>query len=247
MDLVSIIIPYYKKKDFISGAINSAINQTYKNIEILIIYDDENFDDMNFLINLQKNNKKIYIIKNTKRMGAGFSRNIGISKSKGNYIAFLDADDTWKLNKLTNQINFMKQNNCDVSHTTYSIVDKNNNIIGKRIARNFFKIDDLLKSCDIGTSTVIVKKKLITNEIKFASLKTKEDFVLWLKLLRENVKIYGLDEDLTLWTKSKLSLSSSTFQKLIDGFKVYYKYMNFSFIKSSYYLLCLSFNYLLKK
>ena len=247
MDLVSIIIPYYKKKDFISGAINSAINQTYKNIEILIIYDDENSEDMNFLINLQKNCKKINIIKNTKRMGAGFSRNIGISKSKGNYIAFLDADDTWKLNKLTNQINFMKQNNCDVSHTTYSIVDKNNHIIGKRIARNFFKIDDLLKSCDIGTSTVIVKKKLITNETKFASLKTKEDFVLWLKLLRENVKIYGLDEDLTLWTKSKLSLSSSTFQKLIDGFKVYYKYMNFSFIKSSYYLLCLSFNYLLKK
>ena len=242
MDLVSIIIPYYKKKNFISAALNSAINQTYKNIEILIIYDDENSDDMNFLINLQKN-----FIKNTRRMGAGFSRNIGISKSKGNYIAFLDADDTWKLNKLTNQINFMKQNNCDVSHTTYSIVDKNNNIIGKRIARNFFKIDDLLKSCDIGTSTVIVKKKLITNEIKFASLKTKEDFVLWLKLLRENVKIYGLDEDLTLWTKSKLSLSSSTFQKLIDGFKVYYKYMNFSFIKSSYYLLCLSFNYLLKK
>ena len=192
MDLVSIIIPYYKKKNFISAALNSAINQTYKNIEILIIYDDENFGDMNFLINLQKNNKKINIIKNTKRMGAGFSRNIGISKSKGNYIAFLDADDTWKLNKLTNQINFMKQNNCDVSHTTYSIVDKNNNVIGKRIARNFFKIDDLLKSCDIGTSTVIVKKRLITNETKFASL-------------------------------------------------------NFSFIKSSYYLLCLSFNYLLKK
>ena len=93
---------------------------------------------------------------------------------------------------------------------------------------------------------MIIKKDLINDKIKFASLATKEDFVLWLKLLREKVKIYALDEELTLWTKSKSSLSSSTLRKLIDGFKVYNKYMNFNFFKSTYYLVCLGINFLLK-
>ena len=83
--------------------------------------------------------------------------------------------------------------------------------------------------------------------LKFPNLKTKEDFVLWLKLLKQNTKIYGLNEILTSWTKSNSSLSSSTIQKVIDGFRVYYEYMNFSYIKSIYYLLCLSINFLKKK
>ena len=141
----------------------------------------------------------------------------------------------------------MKSNDYKITHTSYYIVDESQRIIGKRIARNFFRLNDLLKSCDIGTSTVILKKDLINDNVKFASLKTKEDYVLWLKLLEKNAKIYGLDEILTFWTKSRSSLSSSTFQKLIDGFRVYYKYMNFNYFKSVYYLIRLSINFLLKR
>ena len=67
------------------------------------------------------------------------------------------------------------------------------------------------------------------------------------KLLEKKNKIYGLDEILTFWTKSKNSLSSSIFQKLIDGFRVYYKYMNFNLFISIYYLIRLSINFLLKR
>jgi len=70
---------------------------------------------------------------------------------------------------------------------------------------------------------------------------------LWLKLLENNNRIYALDEYLTFWTKSHNSLSSSTFQKLSDGFKVYNKYMKFNLIKSLFFLLCLSVNFILKK
>ena len=247
MDLVSIIIPYYNKKNFISLAINSALRQSYKNIEILIIYDDENLDDLRIIEEIKKKDKRIKIIKNKKTIGAGLSRNIGISISKGTYIAFLDADDIWKEDKLTKQISFMKNNNFDISHTTYSIIDENKNYISKRIAKDFFKLDDLLKSCDIGTSTVVIKKHLFEDGLLFPALKTKEDFVLWLNILKKNNKIYSLNEDLSMWTKSKFSLSSSTTQKLIDGFRVYNKYMNFNYFKSLYYLLCLSLNYLIKK
>ena len=247
MDLVSVIIPYYKKKEYISKSIKSVLDQTYENLEIIIIYDDENQNDFDFINKIKKKDKRILIIQNSQTVGAGESRNIGISSSNGKYVAFLDADDTWKKEKLNKQINFMKSNNYEITHTSYSIVDESHRTIGKRIARNFCELDELLKSCDIGTSTVIIKKNLISNNVKFASLKTKEDYVLWLKLLEKKNKIYGLDEILTFWTKSKNSLSSSIFQKLIDGFRVYYKYMNFNLFISIYYLIRLSINFLLKR
>ena len=196
---------------------------------------------------IKKKDERIRIIKNKKKMGAGLSRNIGISSSKGNYIAFLDADDAWEVEKLRKQMSFMTDNNYQVSHTSYKIVDEDRNVIGNRIARSFFNLEDLLKSCDIGTSTVIIKKRIFGDQIKFPSIKTKEDFVLWLRILERDIKIYGLDKNLSKWTKSNSSLSSSTIQKLMDGFKVYNKYMNFNLIKSLYYLICLSLNYIIKK
>ena len=229
MDLVSVIIPYYKKRKFISETLDSAINQSYKSLEIIIIYDDVNKTDIEFLKKIAKKDNRIKIIENSEKMGAGKSRNIGIEQSKGKYIAFLDADDIWHLDKLKKQINFMEQYKYFISHTTYSIINENKDILGKRVAKNFFRLSEILKSCDIGTSTVVLHKNLITQNVKFASLATKEDFVLWLRILKNNVSIYGLNEDLTFWTKSKNSLSSSTFQKLVDGFRVYYNYMNFGF------------------
>ena len=71
----------------------------------------------------------------------------------------------------------------------------------------------------------MMKKKLIDDNCKFVSLITKEDYVLWLNLAKKNIKFYGLDRSLTQWRKSKNSLSSSTYQKLLDGFKVYNKYI----------------------
>ena len=247
MDLISVIIPYYKKKNSILKTVNSVLNQIYQNFEIIIIYDDENNNDLNFINEIKNKDNRIFIIKNKKQMGAGNSRNIGINNSKGEFIAFLDADDTWKNDKLDKQIKFMKINNYEASHTSYSIINERHQVIGNRTARNFFKLKELLKSCDIGTSTVMIKRNLINNDVKFAPLKTKEDFVLWLKLLQKNTKIYGLNEILTFWSRSNSSLSSSTIQKLIDGFRVYYKYMNFNYLKSIYYLFCLSINFLLKK
>ena len=179
-------------------------------------------------------------------MGAGISRNKGIKYALGDYIAFIDADDIWKKNKLEVQIDFMKKNKFECSHTNYDIIDNNDKVIGKRQAKNFYKIDDLLKSCDIGLSTVILSKKIIKLNLQFPSLKTKEDFVLWLNILKFKIPIISLNETLTSWRKLDNSLSTSVIQKLLDAFKVYNRYMKLNIIKSLYYVLCLSLNYLKK-
>ncbi len=246
MDLVSVIIPFYKKRKFICETITSILEQTYKNIEIVIVYDDPEKDDLNFLRKNFSENDKIRIIVNDRNLGAGFSRNKGIASAKGIYVGFIDADDLWSKEKISKQITFMKKNNFQVSHTSYKIINEEGAILNTRKSRYFNNYKNILTSCDIGLSSVLLKKTLITGEIKFANLKTKEDFVLWLKILKSGFEIGAVEEPLMSWRKTKGSLSSSTFQKLKDGFKVYNGFMNYNLIKSLYLLISLSINYLKK-
>lgn len=247
MDLVSIVIPYFKKRKFIDKSISSILNQTYSNYEILIIYDDEDQTDLNYLFEKYNSNKKIKFFINKKNLGAGLSRNIGIENAKGTYIAFIDADDIWNKNKLERQILFMKTDNIQACHTSYQIIDENDKIIGQRKARSFLNLNELIKSCDIGLSTVVIERKVFKINLKFPNIKTKEDFVLWLKMIKNKVNIIALDENLLSWRRVNQSLSNSIFRKLIDGFKVYYIYMGYNFLISFYYLICLSINYLWKR
>ena len=122
MDLISIILPYYKKRNFIDETIKSILSQSYKKFELIIIYDDTDKTDLFFLKKLTRDNPKIKIIINKFNIGVGRSRNKGLLKSNGKYICFIDADDIWKKNKLKIQINFMKKNKLLASFTSYKIL-----------------------------------------------------------------------------------------------------------------------------
>jgi teichuronic acid biosynthesis glycosyltransferase TuaG len=246
MELISVITPYYKKKKFIKESILSILKQTYSNFEIIIVYDDESLEDLKYVQEIVALDKRIHLIVNEKNIGAGLSRNKGIKLSKGKFIAFLDSDDLWSPNKLKKQIFFMKQRKIKISHTSYYIINYKNKIIGQRKAKDLSH-KQLLKSCDIGLSTIILDKKLIKYNTKFTSIKTKEDYVLWLKITLNEKKIYALFNNLTKWRKLDNSLSSSKFQKIKDGYLVYRKYMKFGQVKSIFYLSLLSINFLLKK
>ena len=246
MALVSVIVPYYKKKKFIEKTINSIKSQTHKNLEIIIVYDDEDHSDLKLVNKIKNSDKRIKLIVNKKSLGAGRSRNVAIKKSRARYIAFLDADDLWKKNKVKLQLKFMIKNDLKISHTTYEILKENQKTRKIMKAKNFKDYKKLLISCNIGLSTVMLKKSLITKNCKFPKLKTKEDFVLWLLILKKNVMIGALDKNLTTWRKLNNSLSSSLLQKLKDGFSLYNRYMKFSFLKSFYYLAILSLNFLRK-
>ena len=246
MCLVSVIIPFYKKHQFIEKSIDSVINQLFKNIEIIIIHDDPSDKNFSLIERIKKKDKRIKIIRNTKNLGAGISRNLGIAASKGEYIAFLDADDVWYPDKLTLQIDFMRSKNIEFSHTSYEIVNENGNILSERISPAQLEFNQLIKSCDIGLSSVILKKTIIKN-FEFPPLKTKEDYVLWLMLSKSGIKIYSLNKILMKWRKLDNSLSSNILQKLIDGFRVYNIYLKYNFILSLKCLFILSVNFIIKK
>lgn len=246
MICVSVIVPYYKKKRFINKTINSIKLQTHKNLDIIIIYDDGDHSDLDLIKSISKEDRRIRLITNKKNLGAGKSRNIAISQAKGKYIAFLDSDDLWKKNKIEYQLKHMIKENLDICHTSYEILNENKKKRKIMKARIFKNYNQLLFSCDIGLSTVMMKKKLISKYCKFSNLKTKEDFILWLLILKKNITIGALDKCLTTWRKLNDSLSSSIFQKLKDGFILYNRHLKFNIFKSFLCLIILSINSLKK-
>ena len=119
MALVSVIIPYFRKKSFIQKTLTSVLNQTFQDFEIILIYDDEKKDDLVYIKKILNQNPKVNIIDNNRNLGAGLSRNIGIRKSSGSIIAFLDADDYWVPERLEKQINFMMEKNYKFTFCNY--------------------------------------------------------------------------------------------------------------------------------
>ena len=160
MRFVSVIMPYFKKKEYVERSILSVINQTYKNLELIIIYDDESMDDFKYISNICGKFKNIKIIKNTENLGAGESRNIGIKIATGDLIAFIDADDYWYEKKLEKQINFLQKNNYKFIFCNYIKKSRNREkeIVCKKKQLGY---SNLLKSCDIGLSTVLIETNLI--------------------------------------------------------------------------------------
>ena len=229
MSLVSIIIPYYKKELYLEQSIRSILNQTYQNFEIILINDDP--ENKIFISKFSKLDHRIKLVHNENNLGAGLSRNKGLEIANGEYIAFCDSDDLWKNNKIEFQIELMKRLNFTFSFTGYDIIDENNNFIKSRKAPGYVDFQKLRSSCDIGLSTVMIRKDIFKNvEYRFANLRTKEDYVLWLKLAKDKITMKSIQENLTSWRKSKNSLSSSVIQKIVDGYKVYRIYLKYRVI-----------------
>lgn len=186
------------------------------------------------------------MIINKTTLGAGQSRNIGIKRSSGKYIAFCDADDLWKKTKLEIQLKFMEINKLSFSHSSYDIINHKGNKISHFIIKKKIIYRDLLKSCDIGLSTIMCTKKILKRQ-KFANIKTKEDYYLWLNLLREIRVIKGMKQRLSSWRKLENSLSSPVLRRIIDAYLMYKLHTNNYFVVNIFYTLRLSIYALIKK
>ena len=113
----------------------------------------------------------------------------------------------WSKNKLDEQIKFMQDQAISFCHTSYKIINEKGDFVSLRKARNFMTVNDLIKSCDIGLSTVLIEKEAIGLN-KFPELKQKKILFYGCNYVK-NVRIYGIDKELALWRKSNNSLSSS--------------------------------------
>jgi len=245
--LVSIIIPYFKDEKNIFLSVSSALQQTYKNIEIIIIDNENSTNSKKILKKISKQSKKIEVFSNEKLGNyAGISRNLGVSFSKGELIAFLDSDDLWSKDKLKLQVKELKNEKVDILFTNFRAINERNKELYKVKSPSLITFKGLIKSCPVCLSSVLIKKKCFKKN-KFKKIKTKEDYELWLNFLKSGYTIRTLNYFCTFYRVRASTLSSFHLNKIINAYFIYYSSLKFSFHYSIYCVIRLYFYAFLKK
>ncbi len=246
--LVSIITPTFNSKEFLSHTIDSVLNQSHKNWELILVDDFSTDNTIQLIDTYQKKHPNISLIQNTTNQGAGVSRNKGINAAKGDFIAFLDADDLWKPNKLEVQINLMIKSNLDVCFSSYDLIDEDGIKLFKRVkALPELTYNKLLKSNYVGNLTGIYNCKTL-GKIPSTKLRKRQDWILWLEAIKKSKKpATGIQEPLAFYRVRKDSMSSNKFNLIWYNFQVYRKGLGFSLIKSTIYFIIFIFEHLFVK
>jgi teichuronic acid biosynthesis glycosyltransferase TuaG len=235
-DQVSIIMPAYNCEQFIRYAIESVIAQTYSNWEILIVDDCSTDQTAEIAGTYANKDHRINYISLAENLGAAVARNKAIDFAAGEYIAFLDSDDTWMPTKLEKQISFMKKNGYNFTSTSYNKINEDGKYLGRTIeAKSKSDYEGVLKTCP-GNSTVIYNA-LKLGKFKIPDIKKRNDYVMWLRVIKKEKYLYGLKEPLGNHRIRVGAISSKKTDLIGYHWKVYRQIEKLSLIKSCYLIL----------
>ncbi len=213
-ELISIIIPVYNTEDYLDKCLKSIINQTYKNIEIIIIDDGSNDNSKKIIDQYMDKDYRIkYYYQNNS--GVAIARNLGIDKSNGNYIAFIDSDDYIDLKFIEKMYATIKDDDIFAICGTIDVLengDKIYNKINQNLIETFRGIARYRR--------LINKKILINSKIKFSNLKISEDLEFYSKLMiYNNMKYSIVNECLYYYVQRKNSLIHTYSKNQEDSIK----------------------------
>ena len=232
--LVTIVTPSFNSSKFISRTISSVRTQSISDWEMIIVDDCSTDDTVEIVRRFNKEDPRIKLIELTTNSGAAVARNVAIQASQGRYIAFLDSDDLWKPNKLKRQIEFMENNGYRFTYTGYNRINEfGENMVSLNVP-NKVSYNDLLKMCVIGCLTAVYDSNFY-GRIEMPLIKKRQDWGLWLRLLKVSDYAYGLDEDLASYRTHDESISANKFNAASYTWRLYRDCEKLSFLKASYY------------
>lgn len=235
-NLVSIIMPAYNCEDLIADTLKSVQAQEYKNWEIVIVDDCSTDNTVEVIKQYQLNDARIRLHQFQKNAGAAMARNKAIELARGEYLAFLDSDDVWKPEKLSKQLNFMKQNNYHFTCTSYNKIDEEGNDLNRIIeTKKKRDYDGVLKTCP-GNSTVIYNADKL-GKFKIPNIKKRNDYVMWLQVIKNEKYLNGLNEVLSSHRIRESGISNNKSSLVKYHWDVYRKIEQLSLIKSLYLLI----------
>ncbi|ELP3325893.1 glycosyltransferase family 2 protein [Vibrio alginolyticus] len=243
--LVSVIMPSFNAAHTIQESVFSVLQQSYSDFE-LIICDDCSTDNTTNLIN-EFDDPRIKVLLNSENMGAAFTRNRAVSFARGQYLAFLDSDDTWSKNKLEVQVNHMISSGCPLTYGAYNVIDQSNKVVGRFTPREKIDFKQLCRTCEIGCLTVMINRAaLIGDSFRFPS-SPKEDYAAWISLIKnKNLEFVKYPGVLCNYRVGSKSLSSNKFKEIKKQYLVLRNSAELSMPKA---LICLMFyiNFGIKK
>ncbi|WP_188016837.1 glycosyltransferase family 2 protein [Pseudocitrobacter sp. 73] len=237
--LVSIIMPIYNGEAYIHDAISSVKKQSYDNWELIIIDDHSNDASLQIAQKYAEQDERIKVFQTEMLCsGAAKARNLGVQYCTGRYIAFLDCDDYWSANKIQLQIALMKEHNANFCYGSYAIFSGDvNNLIGEFRPQSLISYSKLLRGCDIGCLTVMYDSYALGKH--FFPMVDKEDYALWLKILKsEHARVVLCESIIAFYRVSSESLSSNKWRELVRQYNVYRRVEGIGVLKSLFYLSC---------
>jgi len=219
-NLVSVIIPVFNSARFLRKTVDSALNQTYSPLEIVLI-DDHSDDDSPIIIEeYQTRNANIISHRLERNSGAAVARNKGLELAGGRFIAFLDSDDIWLPEKIEKQMSLISEKSCGFCFTAYDLIDSCDNLIRPHFEiKDVVSYRDLLTKTWITTSTVLIDR-LIVHDFLMPQRRTGQDYATWLMILRGGFKAYGINKPLVRVRKIVKSLSSNKIQNIMDVWQI---------------------------
>jgi teichuronic acid biosynthesis glycosyltransferase TuaG len=227
--LVSIIIPTFNSQKFISETIRSVQNQTHVNWEIILVDDCSTDETVAIISRCTQEDNRIKILELAVNSGTGVARNSALVVAKGKYIAFLDADDLWKPNKLEAQIRFMQANKLPFTFSFYDCIDEDGKPLNKRVEAPINLSYRQLFFCNyVGNLTAIYDVSYF-DKIPISPIRKRQDWMLWLTVLKKVKTAQPVPESLAYYRIRDNSISTSKLDLIKYNFAVYRKFHGFSF------------------
>ncbi|HHX8291396.1 TPA: glycosyltransferase family 2 protein [Vibrio diabolicus] len=216
--LVSVIMPTYNSTGTVVESIQSVLSQTYKNWELIIVDDRSTDNTWQVIQTYADKYDNIRVYQNKENLGAGASRNFAIEKAKGRFIAFLDSDDLWTEDKLSEQIAFMLENDYPLTYTHYSRFTSGEEL-SVVTAPEYTTYKKLMYSNVIGCLTAVYDTEALGKRY-MPLIRKRQDMGLWLDILKDTPKAYCLPKPLAKYRMDS-GMTANKFSVLSYQWKFY--------------------------
>ena len=248
-DLVSIITPVYNCEKLLPETIECVLNQTYENWEMLLVDDCTPDNSAEVIAEYKKKDNRIKYFKLESNSGAAIARNKALIEAKGRFIAYLDADDLWKPDKLEKQVNFMLNNMYAFTCTDYEKITETgeslNKIIRipKKVNYNLFLRNTIIQTVGVMVDTKLTGKKLL----QMPNIRRRQDAATWCQLLKNGFDCYECPGNLSYYRVVANSLSSNKFKAVKMNWYWYRKIEKLPLWKACYCFIGYAFNAVKKR
>ncbi|MCQ2067844.1 MAG: glycosyltransferase [Bacteroidaceae bacterium] len=230
--LVSIITSLYNSGAYVAAAIRSVQAQTYSDWEMLVTDDCSTDDGPSIVEQFAAKDPRIKLTRLSENGGPGVSRNISIMNAQGQYIAFLDSDDTWLPDKLERQVALMRETRCGVVYSSYYKCDEDDNIIGLVRCRRRIPYWRIVCDNAIGFLTMMYDSKVTGLEL-LPEIRKRQDWGLNIRLLKKCRMAYGIREPLAHYRVRKGSVSREKLSLIKFNIEIYHQVLCYSRFRST--------------
>ncbi|MBR5112831.1 MAG: glycosyltransferase family 2 protein [Clostridia bacterium] len=243
--LISIIMAAYNAEKTIGFAIDSVINQTYQNWELLVVNDCSKDNTENIIKSYTDKDSRVKLISNAENLGVSLTRLEALKNCSGDWIAILDSDDAWMPEKLEKQIELQLDRNADLIFTGVKYIKADGTPLDWEMkVPQQVHYKKLLKQNVITNSSALVKKQLYTNGYAIGD-EMHEDFAVWLNVLKAGITACAVNEPLIIYRVSENSKSGNKLKSAVMNWKTY-KYIGLNPFASAYYMIWYTVNGVLK-